>query len=369
MKSQIQKKGVPFQIDRAQRTNLADQIAEGFGRAIASGYYKAGERLPTVRELVRYFSVSSRDVVAAVARLVEKGLVESVPHKGVTIRARAAMPVWKGHVLCVVASGDFSYGTISMVSRLRKTISNAGYLFTQVTASRGARGALDVRGLDFALNQPLDLVILTSAAQPLLSRVKKSGIPFVSERFAGAEAVSTCRGVFHRDPSSAYSDFSRQCFQDGVTKLTVVNKGEKDGLDAVRMFQSAGLKVRMVSLNPKRTGVSRLENLRQAGYDAVANGLLKFGDGKFRQVFFTDDHVAGGAMMALAERQCRIPEELGLATVVNAGNRPVAGFPYDSFVSDPFADGDRLAQMALAHLGGDAHPFDLAQPVSFVRSR
>ena len=124
-----------------------------------------------------------------------------------------------------------------------------------------------------------------------------------------------------------------------------------------------------VSLRPKRTGSSRLENLRQSGYDAVADGLLKFGDGKSRQVFFTDDHVASGAMMALAECGCRIPDELRLATVVNAGNRPVAGFPYDAFVSDPFADGDRLAQLALAQLGGDSHPFDLAQPVSFVRSR
>ena len=360
---------VPFAIDRAQRTNLADQIAEGFGRAIASGYYKAGDRLPTVRSLVRHFSVSSRDVVAAVARLAEKGLVESVPHRGVTIRARAAMPVWKGHVLCVVASGDFSYGIISAVSRLRESISGAGYLFTQVTASRGVRGVLDVSGLDFALNQPLDLVILMSAAHPLLQRVKKSGISFVSERFDGAEAIPTCRGVFHRDSSSAYSDFSRQCFQDGVTELTVVNKGERDGLSAVRAFQSAGLKVRTVSLNPKRTGVSRLENLRRAGYDAVAGGLLKFGDGKFRQVFFTDDHVASGAMMALAERGCRLPEELRLATIVNAGNRPVAGFPYDSFETDPFADGDRLAQLALAQLGGNPHPFDLTLPVSFARSR
>lgn len=369
MKKQRVAKGVPFQIDRAQRTNLAEQIAEGFGRAIASGYYKAGERLPTVRELVRYFSVSSRDVVAAVAQLAAKGLVESVPHKGVTIRARAAMPVWKGHVLCVVASGDFSYGTISMVSRLRETISNAGYLFTQVTASRGARGVLDVKGLDFALNQPLDLVILTSAAQPLLSRVKKSGIPFISERFAGAEAVSTCRGVFHRDPSSAYSDFTRQCFLDGVRAVTVVNKGEKDGSVAVQTFRSAGMKVTMVSLRPKRTGSSRLENLRQSGYDAVADGLLKFGDGKSRQVFFTDDHVASGAMMALAERGCRIPDELRLATVANAGNRPVAGFPYDAFVSDPFADGDRLAGLALAQLGGEECPFDQPHPVVFMRVR
>ena len=367
MKKQVQK-GVPFQIDRAQRTNLSDQIAEGFGRAIASGYYKAGDRLPTVRELVRLFAVSSRDVVAAVARLAEKGLVESVPHKGVTIRARAAMPVWKGHVLCVVASGDFSYGIISMVCRLRETLSKAGYLFTQVTASRGEKGVLDVSGLDFALNQPLDLVILMTTARPLLSRVKKSGIPFLSERFAGAEAIPSCRGVYHRDSSSAYSDFCRMCFRDGATELTVVNKGEKDDFNAVRTFQSAGLKVRTVSLRPKRAGASRLENLRQSGYDAIASGLLKLGDGKVRQVFFTDDHVASGAMMALAERGCRIPDEFRLATVVNAGNRPVAGFPYDAFVSDPFADGDRLAGLALAQLEGEPHSFDLLLPVSFARS-
>lgn len=364
-----EQKGVPFRIDRAQRANLADQIAEGFGHAIMSGYYKAGERLPTVRELVRYFSVSSRDVVAAVARLAAKGLVESVPHRGVTIRARAAMPIWKGRVLCVVASGDFSYGIVSMVGRLRETISRAGYLFTQVTALRGPRGVLDVSGVEFALNQPLDLVILMSAARPLLVRVKRSGVPFVSERFAGAEAVSNCRGVYHHDASSAHSDFVRQCFQDGVKDITIVCKGESDGLDAGRMFRTAGLKVRTVTLRPQRVGAARLEILRRTGYNAVADGLLKFGDGKCRQFFFTDDHVATGAMMALAERGCRMPGDLRLAMSVNAGNRPVAGFPYDTFESDPFADGDRLARLALRQLGGEDHPFDLALPVTFVGTR
>ncbi len=360
---------IPFQIDRAQRTNHADQIADGFARAIASGYYKAGERLPTVRELVSHFSVSSRDVVAAVASLTDRGLVESVPRRGLTVRNRRALPVWKGHVLCVVASGDFSYSILSAVGRLRERISKEGYLFTQVTVPRGARGALDCSGLDYALSQPMDFAVLMSGDRRLVSRLSRRKVPFVSEHFDGAESLQMCRGTFGYDLAAAFDAFAACCRERGVAHVRVVRKDEADARRVLQEIKSRGLSVESLSLRVKREGTSRLEALRRAGYDAVKGGMVgRNGHGQC-QLLFTDDYVASGALMAIAEAGIRVPEDVRLATVVNVGNRPVTGLPYDAFVIDPFADGDRLAAAVIMHLKGERPCFHVSLPQTFEAVR
>ena len=110
-------KRIPFVLDRAQRGTLAEQMAEGLKRAIRSGVYRKGDRLPSVRDLVAHFGVSSKVPVAAFKILSEEGLVEAVPHRGCVVR-ELRTPVWKGHV-CIVSAADFSFSTAILVSRIR----------------------------------------------------------------------------------------------------------------------------------------------------------------------------------------------------------------------------------------------------------
>ena len=53
-------KRVPFTIDRSQWGALVDQMTDGLRRAIRTGFYKPGDRLPSVRELVAHFGEIGR---------------------------------------------------------------------------------------------------------------------------------------------------------------------------------------------------------------------------------------------------------------------------------------------------------------------
>ena len=89
-------------------------MTDGLRRAIRTGFCRPGDRLPSVRELVAHFDVSNRVPVAAIKKLREEGLVEAAPRNGCVVR-HVRMPHWKGHVICIVPSGEFSYGIMMMV--------------------------------------------------------------------------------------------------------------------------------------------------------------------------------------------------------------------------------------------------------------
>ena len=69
---------VPFKVDRNIKTTLADQVADGFRQAIRCGYYKAGDVLPTVRDLAGSLGVSVRVTAEAVKILSRDGFILKV---------------------------------------------------------------------------------------------------------------------------------------------------------------------------------------------------------------------------------------------------------------------------------------------------
>ena len=59
----------PFIIDRKSTKNFPDQMTDGLRQAIVSGYYRPGERLPTIREFSKLLHVSIRAPLEAIDRL------------------------------------------------------------------------------------------------------------------------------------------------------------------------------------------------------------------------------------------------------------------------------------------------------------
>ena len=78
-------RSVPFTIDRSQWGSLIDQMTDGLRRAIRTGFYRPGDKLPPVRELVAHFGVSNRVPVAAIKQLREEGLVETATRNGCVV--------------------------------------------------------------------------------------------------------------------------------------------------------------------------------------------------------------------------------------------------------------------------------------------
>lgn len=74
-----------LEIDRADPTELYDQVAAEIRRAIADGEARPGERLPPARDLASVLKVNTNTVLRALRLLREEGLLEFRRGRGITV--------------------------------------------------------------------------------------------------------------------------------------------------------------------------------------------------------------------------------------------------------------------------------------------
>jgi GntR family transcriptional regulator len=72
-------------IDRADPTELHEQVAAEIRRAIADGEAKPGERLPPARDLAAVLDVNTNTVLRALRALRDEGLLEFRRGRGITV--------------------------------------------------------------------------------------------------------------------------------------------------------------------------------------------------------------------------------------------------------------------------------------------
>ncbi len=72
-------------VDKADPTDLYEQVAADIRRAIADGEAKPGERLPPTKDLAAVLSVNANTVFRALRVLRDEGLLEFRRGRGVSV--------------------------------------------------------------------------------------------------------------------------------------------------------------------------------------------------------------------------------------------------------------------------------------------
>src|SRR6266513_4783528 len=72
-------------VDRAEPTDLYEQVAGEIRRAIAEGEAKPGERLPPAKDLAAVLGVNTNTVLRALRQLRDEGLLDFRRGRGVTV--------------------------------------------------------------------------------------------------------------------------------------------------------------------------------------------------------------------------------------------------------------------------------------------
>ena len=346
----------PFALDLTRRRTLAAQMEDSLRQAIASGRYRPGDALPTVREWAKMLGVSLRVPKAVIPRLVKEGLVVARPRHGCIVAPRNA-PLFRGHVLAVMPpEAHFGNSNVTYASMARR-LEDAGYLVSDVRVRRGAGGRPDFRSLDLALRQSVDVVVFFQRDPAAARRARRMGVPFVTIHDGYAPG-----GIGHVlwDESPAVEEMARDFKSCGIRRVGLVFKADRGDCGHANTLRKAGLEVRVIPIRVDSSipHEARLEAIMQGARDAFEK-LLSVAFAMPDALHFTDDHLLLGAAPVLLSHGIRVPDDVALSSVVNYGRRPVFPFPLSMVEFNQYENGKLIAGGVLSYFDKGQFPADI----------
>lgn len=335
-----------FEIDHFAPLSLVDQMAAGLRDAIEGGECPAGAVLPTRAELASLFGVSEKVSREAVARLVQEGYLCTRRGVGAIATARNRPP-WHGNVLFVNRGDGGVYSNSVLEAAFRERMMAEGYLVTTVTAadSRLTMGWLQ---LEKALRQQFSLVVCGGAKRKPVQMIDRAGLPVLATSETAA-CAKNCIGKVVCDKDKTLREFARWCVEAGVRTVGQVFFGG-NYLDASAALSEAGVKVHGIRISPDWSGYIGPGAVQQAALDSFSRKLASGRRGMPDLLFFTDDYLCAGAVMAMAYGGVRIPEDVRVASIANMGLGPILPFPAPLIAYDWRRYGAAMAEAAMSYL-------------------
>ena len=353
-----------FSIDRSQRGNLARQIADGLRTAIETGYYRSGDILPPVRDLADILGVSMGIAVQAVNRIREEGLISPRPAVGSVVCA-PEHPHWKGQVLIVVPPDGGNTADNTMSAVLRNNLISNGYLALTAPVLRGDDGKFDFSLLDIMLHQQTDLVVQLHDKPDISNWLSAHNIPFIRCTTDTDNLPLSCIGEIHFRKDTAISSFVSHCLEKNVNRVTVVSAWNQRA--TVEALKAVGIEVDNwhIELPHKATG----NEISKVALDYILSRVSEIKNQPHQVMFFTDDYLASGALVALLGAGIRIPEELSIVTLVNKVNGSGLTFnvPFTRLEADPIDWGRIVSESVLGYLKDGAFASDVTIGPKYVR--
>ena len=349
---------LPFGVSRSNRATLVEQVVGGLRQCILSGFYKAGDILPTTRDLAEMLGVSRIVTRAAVRELTKAGLINPKPSIGCVVLGRDGR-LWRGNVLFVQRSSGRTYYVNVFTATLRASLAKAGWLFTQVTATPDSCGRTDVSELELHLTHPVTLAVVmfdNPDAERFLSR---SGVPFVTLGNTEKRRRKGCVGHVRYDRAAASEELAAAAVAAGVKKSWQVGMEDFDDVGAA--LKKAGVAVKRFNFPPMPGGRNPEAvsfSVRDA-FAALPRSALP------DMIYFSDDHACTGALAAFAAAGVRIPDDVRIATWSNRGNGPVFSKTLARLEIDPEGDAEKFSDALLAYLEGRPGAFPLTLVPTF----
>ena len=339
----------PFSLDRTRRGDLAKQLAASLRTAIETGYYGAGDILPPVRDVALLLDVSRGIAEQALALIREEGLVSPRPCVGSVVCPKER-PLWKGHVVIVVPPGRANPFDDSVHVLLRDALTAQGYLTSSVTvAETRPRLFNDFALLDTMLSHQTDLVVQLHDQDNIARWLSRRGTPFVRLTAYGLRPPN-CRGIVSRDDYLSFAPFLAHCQKAAIRR--VVQVMGFPCFDLTQHLGEAGITVETFRYPRWRENDTGRE-LADWAVEALSKRFAKEGKSWLPDLlFFNDDHLATGGLLALTAAGVRIPEDVHVASWSNSDNGP----PLTRIDMDNAAIGGVLADCVLDYLQTGTFP-------------
>lgn len=351
-----------FSLDRTRNRDLTEQLVSSLRMAILTGYYRAGDFLPPVRDLAAEMGVSPGIAARALTRIRDEGLISPRPRIG-SVVCEKNRPLWKGHIVIVVTDGPGNPLENCVYTVLRDRLTAAGYLPTSVTVAGNTSKKLgDTSLLETVLRQQTDLVVQLEIHDNISLWLSRVGVPFV--RVSPIDLVPpNCVGLVRRDYSIALGPFVAQCAERKVRN--VLQLAARHNLDVTQPLASEGIAVETVHL-PARLNNASGPELSAWAADTLSK-LLDSHAALPDLLFPHDDHMTTGAIAVLLAAGVRIPEDVRIVTWANKDYGPFFIKPFTRMEMDNAANGALVADSVLEFLRTGSFPKDVVIGPKYIR--
>lgn len=332
---------LPFKIDFGARKPLSQQVADGFRLAIKEGVYRDGEALPTLRELAAQWGVSIRVPGRAYARLADEGYVVLRPGRG-AVACRSGVRSWNGNVLIVSVGAQGGFFMPHFLQALRQGIEEANMRFyTAVVPTPPDGEGPDFKRFAAYLSQPYDLVILLTDNPRLRTMVRRGAAKSLIVGRLCTGAISPDILISADEGEQA---FVEDCRRAGIRRVRVLAYG-RARCPVVNRLKAAGLHVELVRIRPV-PGLLVGEGVQRAAHNYwmdVRQNRRKLPE----LVYFADDNLTLGSLIAFAEQGLRVPQDLFVVSMSNRGSALPFACDLARVETDPIRIGRETARRAL----------------------
>ena len=320
---------LPFSVDRKLPRPLVEQVVMGVKQAIDFGKFKVGDIIPPTRDMAEMLGVSRIVTRQAVRRLADNGYLAPRPGVGCVVLGRG-VKLWKGSILLVMHRSKGFYYTNAFADELTLLLAKEGWRLVRVLTKRDDQSLLDLEishGADFAL--------VMFENEQAVKRLRRAGIPFAS---IGVSVKGCVFQVYYR--------------REAALEAAVVEL--KTG--GVKTAWQVGFEPQLAELDVlKRAGFDCREVIPEKYGDAVGMGstgrafflfdeILKTGTSPLPDfIYFTDDGVCQGAVLAFLKHGVRIPEDVRVMSWSNNGKGP---YGYESIARAQISTSENAVAVA-----------------------
>lgn len=343
----------PFQLDFSG--DLTTQMSDGIIVAIERGIWKPGDILPTAKEWQAALGVGAYVPRAAMKRLSERGVLIVKKHVGGIVTGRGVHR-WKGRVAFITTTTRVSFHENAHAFALQSIFENAGWEFVHIPIpeSQEDDADLDVSPLKRHIAHGIDFAICFTGSRQIATALSKTGVRHIftggtGREFSSAEAVINLEGNSQR----AAMQLARNWTGLKVRDALIVDFEHVMPRTITSTLFSSGIRFRQIVVK-RPDSRDYLKDIQQAGLDAIANF---FATEKNRAnppdaIFFYDDYLANGGLIALAATGLRVPEDIRVATLANKGLGPVWFKPLTRLEYDPVENARLIGNYVLKLLAG-----------------
>jgi DNA-binding LacI/PurR family transcriptional regulator len=274
-------------------------------------------------------------------------------------------PHWKGQVLIVVPPDGGNTADNTMSTVLRNNLISNGYLALTAPVLRGDDGKCDFSLLELMLHQQTDLVVQLHDKPDISNWLSSHNIPFIRCTTDTDNLLQSCIGEIHFRKDTAISSFVSHCLEKNVNRVTVVSAWNQRA--TVESLKEAGIEVDNWHIELPRGAAGA--QISKVALDFISERVPEIRERRIRNMFFTDDYLTSGALVALLGAGIRIPDELNIVTLVNKTNGSGLTFnvPFTRLEADPIDWGRIVSESVLGYLKDGVFAPDVTIGPRYVR--